>query len=456
MVSKFFRGEFFKWSLLLGGLALAGSDVHAQNPLIRDQYSADPSVRVFGDTVYIFPSHDILAAKGKGRIGWFCMEDYHVFSSFNLTNWNDLGIIVQQNSVPWVKPNSYSMWAPDCIYRNGKYYFYFPSTPKDTTVNGNGFAIGVAIADKPEGPYRVQSQPILGVRGIDPNVFIDKDGQAYLYWSQGNIYGARLKENMLELASSPQVINALPEKGLKEGPYVFERNGLYYMTYPHVAAKIERLEYAIGAQPLGPFNVKGVIMDESPTGCWTNHHSIINFKGQWYLFYHHNDYSPDFDKARSIRADSLHFNPDGTIQKVLPSFRGIGITRADSTIQVDRYSAQSKTGVTVDFIDTTDRFKGWKLIFDKPGAWAQYNSVDFGNAPLSSVTMKAFCSRSGVIQIRLDELDGPLLAEVNIAPANGWQIVTTGLSGYKQGIHHLVLVMKDGRDKVELDWIHFK
>ena len=107
------------------------------------------------------------------------------------------------------------------------------------------------------------------VRGIDPNVFIDKDGQAYLYWSAGNIYGAKLKENMLELASDPVTLGELPTKGLKEGPYVIERKGKYYLTYPHVENKIERLEYAIGDNPLGPFQFAGVIMDESPTGCWT-------------------------------------------------------------------------------------------------------------------------------------------------------------------------------------------
>src|SRR6478735_9869702 len=183
-----------------------------QNPIVRNQYSADPSARVFGDRVYLFPSHDILASQGKGRIGWFCMEDYHVFSSSNLTDWTDHGMIVQQNKVPWVKPDSYSMWAPDCIYRNGKYYFYFPSTPKDTSYTPHargGFTVGVAIADKPEGPFVPQPAPIPNVRGIDPNVFIDKDGQAYLSWSQGNIYGAKLKENMIELASEPVVLGEL-------------------------------------------------------------------------------------------------------------------------------------------------------------------------------------------------------------------------------------------------------
>jgi beta-xylosidase len=272
-------------------------NVLAQNPIVRDQYSADPSARVFGDRVYVFPSHDILAKEGKGRVGWFCMEDYHVFSSANWTDWTDHGMIVTQNKVPWVRPNSYSMWAPDCIYRNGKYYFYFPTAAQDTITYGRGFTIGVAVADKPEGPYVPETTPIKGVRGIDPNVFIDKDGQAYLYWSAGNIYGAKLKENMLELDSEVKTLGELPTKGLKEGPYLFERNGIYYLTYPHVENKIERLEYAISNNPLGPFKFTGVIMDESPTGCWTNHQSIIQFKDQWYLFYHDRDYSPNFDKA---------------------------------------------------------------------------------------------------------------------------------------------------------------
>ncbi len=326
------------WLMLL--LVLFATS-HAQNPLIHTQFTADPSARVFGDKVYIFPSHDILATDGKGRKGWFCMEDYHVYSSENLTDWTDHGMIITQNKVPWVRPDSYSMWAPDCIERNGKYYFYFPSMPADTLTNGKGFTIGVAVADKPEGPYTAETTPIKGVRGIDPNVFIDKDGQAYLYWSAGNIYGARLKDNMKELDSEVKILGELPAKGLKEGPWLFEREGVYYLTYPHVANKTEQLEYAIADNPLGPFKVTGVIMDESPSGCWTNHQSIIQFNNQWYLFYHHNDYSPSFDKARSIRADSLFFNEDKTIRKVIPTFRGIGITKASSQIQVHRYSAIS-------------------------------------------------------------------------------------------------------------------
>jgi hypothetical protein len=429
-------------------------NLFAQNPFIRDQFTADPAARVFEDRVYVYPSHDILAVEGKGRVGWFCMEDYHVFSSANLTDWSDHGVIVSQNKVDWVDSTSYSMWAPDCIESNGKYYFYFPSRPKNAE-NGRGFAIGVAVSDKPYGPFTPQPGPIENVRGIDPNPFIDKDGQAYLYWSARNIYVAKLKENMLELASEPKVIDNLPEKGLKEGPYMFERNGIYYLTYPHVENKTERLEYAIGDNPMGPFKLMGVIMDESPTGCWTNHQSIIEFKNQWYLFYHHNDLSPHFDKNRSTRIDSLFFNEDGTIQKVIPTLRGVGLTDASQKIQIDRYSLISDEGVSIAFLDTLNKFEGWKTILDTGNAWIQYNSVDFGNNSFKLVNVRASSKTGSTLQLRLNRVDSPVITQVEIPKGDEWNIFHSPLSEFEPGIHNLLVLLKDN-NHVEIDWISFE
>ena len=444
-----------RYSMLLILLVITIDQSHAQNPLIRNMYSADPSARVFGDRVYVYPSHDILAIEGKGRVGWFCMEDYHVFSSEDLTEWTDHGIIVSQNNVSWVKPGSYSMWAPDCIERNGKYYFYFPTSPKDTTVYGRGFRVGVAVADKPTGPFIPQEMPLKDVRGIDPNVFIDKDGQAYLYWSAGNIFGAKLKENMLELDSEVKTLGDLPSKGLKEGPYLFERNGIYYLTYPHVENKTERLEYATGDNPLGPFKVTGVIMDESESGCWTNHHSVIQFKNQWYLFYHNKDYSPRFDKARSIRADSLSFNEDGTIKKVIPTLRGIGVTAATKEIEVDRYTAISNEGAMIDFIDTTNRFLGWKTIFDKSGAWIQYNSVDFGKKALKKILIKTISGTGGTLQIRTGSVEGTIVAEVRIPQSTTWKLAKGTVVRPPNGVQNIFVTLK-GDKQVAVDWIKFE
>jgi len=422
----------------------------AQNPLILDQFTSDPTARVFEGKVYVYPSHDILAKPGQGRPGWFCMEDYHVFSSENLTDWTDHGVIVNQNDVNWIDPNSYSMWAPDCVCKDGKYYFYFPSSAKP-----RGRRIGVAIADRPDGPFKPEAKPIEGVRGIDPCVLIDKDGKAYLYYSLNRIFVARLKDNMLELDSEPQVIGNLPTKGLLEGPFVFERNGIYYLTYPHVQNKIERLEYSIGDNPMGPFEPKGVIMDESPSGCWTNHHSIVEYQGQWYLFYHDKDLSPDFDKNRSIRVDYLYFNDDATIQKVIPTLRGVGITNARKEIQIDRYSAISQEGASVSFLNDENKHEGWKTILTTRDAWVQYNQVDFGDKQVDSVKVKASSATGGTIALRLDAIDGPLIVQVEVPQNTDWNVVSVTLSEIPFGIQDLVVVLTDASN-VEIDWVRFE
>jgi hypothetical protein len=434
-------------------IAALTSAVFAQNPIIRDQFTADPAARVFEGKIYLYPSHDIPAGEGRGRIGWFCMEDYHVFSSDNLVDWTDHGVIISQDKVPWANPKAYSLWAPDAIYRNGKYFFYFPAPAKDTTL-GRGFSIGVAVSDKPHGPFTPQPEPIRNARGIDPNPFIDKDGQAYLYWAARNIYVARVKDNMLELASEPQVIEGLPDKGLKEGPYMFERNGRYYLTYPHVQDKTEQLEYAMGDRPMGPFKVMGVMMDASPE-CWTNQQSILEFRGQWYLFYHHNDLSPNFDKNRSVRIDSLFFNDDGTIKKVIPTLRGVGVTDATQKIQIDRYSAISERGASVDYLDTLNRFEGWKTRLDTANAWVQCNSVDFGGTRFRSVLVRASSRTGSTLELRLDRPGGPVNARIDIPESSQWTIVRSPLSELQSGIHNLIVRLTDS-NSVDIDWIRFE
>jgi hypothetical protein len=439
--------------LVISLASLVAGNSNAQNPFVTNQFTADPTARVFNGRVYVYPSHDIPAAPGRGRSNWFVMEDYHVFSSENLTDWTDHGVIVTQGKVNWVDSTTFSMWAPDCIEKNGKYYFYFPATVRPAY--GKGSMIGVAIADNPAGPYIPQPEPIKKTRGIDPNVIFDKNGQAYLYWSMGRIFVAKLKPDMLELESEPQVVADLPVKGLIEGPFVFERNGIYYMTYPHVQNKVERLEYAISDNPMGPFKFAGVIMDESPTGCWTNHQSIVNFRNQWYLFYHHNDLSPKFDKNRSIRADSLFFNEDGTIQKVAPTLRGVGITACVKEIQIDRYSNISETGASIAFLDSLNVFSGWKTVLNKKDAMIQYNAVDFGKKKLKSVRVNASSKTGGTLQIRIDKKGGPLLAEMKIPQGTGFNSIDTRLLKYQKGVHNLYVSLKDD-SKVEIDWISFK
>jgi hypothetical protein len=423
----------------------------ATNPLIMDQFTADPTARVFEGKIYVYPSHDIKAPpQYKGRPDWFVMEDYHVFSSENLTDWKDHGVILTQTGVKWTNPTAYAMWAPDCVFRDGKYYFYFPAIAKS-----GGMRIGVAVADKPYGPFKPMPTPIEGVRGIDPGVLIDKDGSAYLYYAMNGIFVARLKPNMVEIEGEPKAVANLPTKGLLEGPFAFERNGIYYLTYPHVEKKIERLEYAMGTSATGPFKQAGVILDESASGCWTVHHSIVEYKGQWYLFYHDRDLSPSFDKHRSIRADKLFFNSDGTIRKVVPTLRGVGLVHATSHIQIDRYSARSDAGVAVSFLDAANPHAGWKTTFTAARSWVRFNEIDFGSGAQKSIEVRARAPGGGALDIRLDQQDGPVLARVDVGHETGWKIASAAASSIPAGVHDLVITQA-GAEAVEVDWVSFR
>ena len=452
----------------------------AQNPVISGQFTADPTARVFNNKVYMYPSHDIFPPEGT-RQDWFSMEDYHVFSSEDLVNWQDHGVIVTQNKVPWVRPNSYSMWAPDCVYRNGKYYFYFPSAP----AKGGGFGVGVAIADNPEGPFIPEPEPIKGINGIDPCVLLASDGNAYIFWGAGRC--AKLKDNMKELADdNPKEVvkwgnrememvgvnclKDLPNRQA-EGPFAFEYNGNYYLTYPYVRENTEVLAYAMSKNPMGPYEYKGIIMAEHANGCWTNHHSIVNYKDQWYLFYHHNAYSPKDDKRRSVQIEKLYFNADGTIQEVKPTLRGVGINQANSRIDVDRYSAAAN-GVELAYLDTTNTFRGWEVKLPKKGAWLTYNDVDFSNiSGKAYMTANVKADKNTKIVIRENNKSGKVIAtlKLQVEPEGGnnggtmmrrrsyvgqWHAVTAQLNYIPKGVTNLYISCES--EGASIDWLQFK
>jgi len=468
--------------LLLLGVPL---QLSAQNPIIRDQFTADPTARVFNNKVYLYPSHDIVPPQGQ-RQDWFCMEDYHVFSSENLTDWTDHGVIVTQNKVPWVRPDSYSMWAPDCVCRNGKYYFYFPSAP----ATGMGFAVGVAVADSPEGPFVPEPEPIKGINGIDPCVLLASDGNAYIFWGNGRC--AKLKDNMKELADDTpketvkfrerefemmgvNCLKDLPNRQA-EGPFAFEYNGNYYLTYPYVRENTEVLGYAMSKNPMGPYEYKGLIMAEHPNGCWTNHHSIVNYKGQWYLFYHTNFFSPKDDKRRSVCIEKLAFNADGTIQEVKETLRGVGVNQATEKIQIDRINSSS-ADVTNEAVDTTNYMRGGCVTLPQKGSWAQYNDVDFGCITDGYLLVSAKATDDTEFCIREKSAKGKVIARFKLAvrppepPAgaaanpmmsrfnrdlrNQWLTQTATLEYTPKGVTDLVIT-NEGTGAVSVDWVQFK
>jgi len=306
--------------------------VMAENPFIRDMYTADPSAHVWKDgRLYVYASHDIAPPRGCDL-----MDQYHVFSTSDMVNWTDHGEILRASQVPWGKPltkDAKFMWAPDCAYKNGKYYFYFPHPSQDSW-NGN-WKIGIAVSDKPASGFVVLDHWLKGLpdKGeIDPCVFVDDDGQAYFYYGGGGkSYGAKLKDNMIELDGELQRMTGLED--FHEATWVHKKDGVYYLTYSdnHDENRDKegvkgdnRMRYATSSSPLGPWKYQGIYMD--PTDSYTNHGSIVQFKGQWYSFYHNSGLSrkngEHNDWLRSVAVDKLYYNTDGTIQKVVQT--GLG------------------------------------------------------------------------------------------------------------------------------------
>lgn len=297
-----------KWVIFLLAMAAMGM-ASAQNPFIRDIYTADPSAHVWADgRLYVYASHDVDPPRGCDL-----MDKYHVFSTNNMKDWVDHGEILSSDQVDWGRKEGGFMWAPDAAYKNGTYYFYFPH-PSGTDWN-NTWKIGVATSDKPASGFKSQGYipNVGGFAMIDPAVFVDDDGQAYLYYGGGGkCQGGKLKDNMVEVDGSMQNMEGL--KDFHEASWVFKRNGIYYLTYSDNQKGANRLHYAISKNPLGPWEHKGVYLD--PTGCDTSHGSVVEYKGQWYAFYHNQALSGQ-GNLRSICVDKLYFNPDGTIQKVV-------------------------------------------------------------------------------------------------------------------------------------------
>jgi len=292
-------------------------------------YTADPSARVWNingtPTLFVYSSHDMEQAVGCDR-----MDRYHVFSTTDMVNWIDYGEIVKADDVPWnvghFDNGSKFMWAPDCVYKNGKYYFYFPHPTKNTSGTGNDWGsnwrIGIATSDFPASNFTILPQTLGGMptgqgNEYDPCVFIDDDGKAYFYYGGGGkCYGAKLKDNMIEIDGTIQEMQGL--NNFHEGTWVHKYNGKYYLSYSDNggggAGNGDQLKYAISDNPLGPWESKGVFV--YATGCGTIHGSIVEFNGQWYVFYHSDYVSNNGDQGRSVHVDKLFYNPDGTIQVV--------------------------------------------------------------------------------------------------------------------------------------------
>jgi len=289
------------------------------NPVSRWHSAADPDVQVWGDTLWVYSSQDRNMIPGVHESHYDAMDGYHVFSTTDLVNWTNHGEIIHSSDISWA--NGGFLWAPGSAYKNGKYYLYYPIKDKQMQ-----WRVGVAVGNTPVGPFKDTGKPIDGLGGIDPKVFIDDDGQAYLYNNSAVV--AKLKPNMIELAEPTRKIVYGSNENMSndtsrfsEGSYMHKKDGIYYYSYTCLGNKNNPGMYAMGKSPYGPFEFNGGLASW-PKGA-QDHHSIVEFKGQWYYFYHsaHSDL-PKYKESqgRIFGFDRVYYNKDGTIQKVVQTY----------------------------------------------------------------------------------------------------------------------------------------
>ncbi len=288
------------------------------NPLSRLHGAADPDAHVWGDEVWVYTSQDRLLDSTKHKSHYDAMDGYHAFSTKDMVNWTDHGEVFHSSYVSWAWEKGGFLWAPGAAFKNGKYYLYYPIRDK-----ANKWRVGVAVGDTPIGPFKDSGKPLEWLAGIDPCVFIDDDGEAYIYNNPAVV--AKLKPNMIELVEAPRKIDYAPTEIMTndtlraaEGTYLHKKDGVYYYSYTNWKNKTLQGYYAMGKSPYGPFEWKGAMAPIAAGGA-QDHHSIIKFKGQWYYFYHIADkYLPKYKESQGRIAcyDKLFYNPDGTIQMV--------------------------------------------------------------------------------------------------------------------------------------------
>jgi hypothetical protein len=315
-------------------------------PLVSKIYTADPSAHVFNGRIYVYPSHDIEAGVKPDDLGsHFAMRDYHVFSMDTIGGpVTDHGVALDIANVPWA---GRQMWAPDAAEKGGRYFFYFPVKDKKDV-----FRIGVATGDSPAGPFSARPEPIPGSFSIDPAVFKDSDGRYYMYfggiwggqlqrWASGaykpeDVYPskdqpalsakvARLADDMLTFAEPPRDVVVQDASGKPlvagdnsrrffEAAWLHKYNGTYYFSYS--TGDTHFIAYATATSPYGPFTYRGKILE--PVLGWTNHHSIVDVQGKWYLFYHDAQLSGGQTHLRNIKVTALTHRPDGSIETLDP------------------------------------------------------------------------------------------------------------------------------------------
>lgn len=415
---------------------LLSSTLFAQNPIVPPGvFLADPEGHQWKDgRLYLYVSRD-------ESPDYYCSDRYDLISTSDLKNWT-----IRENAFASKGPNDqvpYSdgaLYASDAAYKDGKYYLYYSMNDRIDE--------GVAVSDSPDGPF-LNGQPMKGISQIDPAVFIDDDGQAYLYWGQFSAKGAKLKDNMLEVDTTTIVDGLVTEQEhfFHEGSSMRKRNGIYYLVYAHLRkGRPTCIGYATSKSPLGPFKYGGVIVDNA--GCdpesWNNHGSICEFNGNWYVLYHRT--TNGTRSLRKVCIEPITFNEDGSINEVEMTSQGAGDPLcAFETIPAER-ACLMWGNTRVHLKSQHDE----ELSGIQNDNYAVYKYIDFGNGA-DTFTVNVTPQSGGKIEVWIDNLWTPPVGVIDVpADRKGETLTLTGKINPVKGVHALTLRFTGDDDAEEL------
>lgn len=398
------------FELPLVALSLLGvltNVVKADNPIVQTDFTADPAPIVYNNRLYVFTSHD----EDDTSSGFFNMKNWRLFSTVDMANWLDHGSPMGLTTFSWASKDA---WAGQVIERNNKFYYYVPITR-----SGGCMAIGVGVSDKIEGPYRdAIGKPLIENCQIDPTVYIDDGGQAYLYWGNPDLFYVKLNTDMISYSGGIQKVTP-SNAGYQEGPWFYKRGSLYYMIYAGTCCS-ENIRYATSNSPTGPWNYRGVIMDAQGKS-FTNHAGMIDYNGASYFFYHNGALPNGGGYTRSVAVEKFTYNSDGTIPKMSmtsgPPQTGTVNPYVRQEAELIAWSSGLKTeicgegGLNVGFINNNDYIK--------------VRGVAFGTGAKSLSVRIASANSGGNIEVRLGSQTGTLVGTCKVPGTGGWQTYTT-------------------------------
>lgn len=446
--------------------ALAAISLQARNPIVQTCFTTDPAPMVYNDTLYIYTGHD------ENGADFFWMQEWRVYSTTDMANWTDHGSPLAIEDFEWADDRA---WAPQCIERDGKFYFYVPLHSK---LSG-AMAIGVAVGDTPTGPFKdALGRPLADGSWdyIDPTVYIDSDGQAYLYWGNPQIYYVKLNRDMISFDGEICKTEITPEgfgepkfvpmeadkkylSTYTEGPWFYKRGNLYYMVY--AAGGIpESIAYSTSTSPTGPWKYRGVIMKQTDwTNSFTNHAGIAEYKGQPYFFYHTGRLPKGGGFARSVAVEPFSYNADGSIPEIEPTEQGV---RAISNF--NPYGRrEAETMAWSEGVTTRQSQETGVYVSDiHNGDYLMVENVSFGHKwPKRFGASVASGLRGGAIEVRTDSVSGPVMARLDVPGTGGWEkwrYIETPVLDELTGVHDLYFVFtgRKGPELFNFDFWTFK